>query len=138
MIRAQRRSFELPLRDHLIFAYTDLLQANPAYWSIACDYLRTCGAPGIGRMRAVLLRTSLDPGGEGEGDGEDARDDAMQVDADGEEDAAAIKRRVKGKGKGKERMIERINEVLQVCTRNRLEGELREICRVGPDGRAMW
>lgn len=53
--------FELPLRDYLLMSYADKLQANPRYWSIACDYLATCDeSQGKGRIRSIVRRVSCD------------------------------------------------------------------------------
>lgn len=42
-------------------SYADKLQANPRYWSIACDYLATCDeSQGKGRMRSIVRRVACD------------------------------------------------------------------------------
>ncbi len=103
--------FENALRDHFIFAYTELLQSTPAYWNITCDYLKTCGQEGIGRMQAVLLRTRLD-----DGVTEIEEGGGMQVDG------AAPSRL--------QRMVEKTNDILRVCAKNGLERQMKEICQV--------
>ena len=56
-------TYELPLRDYFVFQYTDmLLLGHEGYWEVACDYLSGCGAQGVGRIREILKRISLNIG----------------------------------------------------------------------------
>lgn len=112
LVEDDEEAFELPLRDYFVMSYTDVLQANPAYWSIACDYLERCGEPGIGRIKAIVRRVGLET-----------------FVSEGSEDQASQKS--KGKDSAAKRPdFGKIEEVLKVCTSNNLEEELKEICRV--------
>ena len=119
-------TYELPLRDYFVIQYTDmLLLGHEGYWEIACDYLSGCGAQGVGRIREVLRRVSLDLGTRlivPESNAVD-RDSIMDVG----ETAEPSQRDEQSMSE-----LETVNALLRVASDHGLEDERREICRVSP------
>jgi hypothetical protein len=115
-------TYELPLRDYFVIQYTDmLLLGHEGYWEIVCDYLSGCGAQGVGRIREILRRISLDLGSP-----------LPVIQADNNQDAVMDDGSVIGTLEGNTNSIddlETVNALLKVASDHGLEDERREICR---------
>ena len=104
----------LPLRDHFILSYTDLLLSDPALWRVVVDYLASCGATGRARMSAVLLSVPLDI------DEVPAPKEDAGMDVEGSEKENAQPGAV----------ASTVVDVLRVCAENGLDDEMRSVCKV--------
>lgn len=106
---------EQSLRDYFVLAYTDLLLSDPGMWRIVLDYLSTCGAEGLARIKHIILSVNLD--GESK---------TGAVDEDAEMDAGEAK-----ENEPPARSTQAVEEVLEVCASYGLDDEMRKICKVG-------
>lgn len=116
-------TYELPLRDYFVFQYTDmLLLGHEGYWEVACDYLSGCGAQGVGRIREILKRISLNIGNSPNfTQADDNEDTVMEV--------TSIIVPPGGTAESNDD-LETVNALLKVASDHGLEDERREICRV--------
>lgn len=117
-------TYELPLRDYFVIQYTDmLLLGHEGYWEIACDYLSGCGTQGVGRIREVLRRVSLNLGPKEIS--LQATDESQDAVMDGSGDVEPVKQDSEAMDS-----LARVTALLRVASDHGLEDERREICRV--------
>jgi hypothetical protein len=113
-------TFELPLRDHFVIQYADmLLFSNPEYWEMGCEYLSGCGLQGVGRIREIMRRVSL--GLDKKADKGKGRETINGDDMDLDEESTSASNWDR---------FETVNALLKIAADHGLEDERREICRV--------
>ncbi|WVW82930.1 hypothetical protein I302_104945 [Kwoniella bestiolae CBS 10118] len=126
LIPDDEERFEIPLRDHFLLEYTEILQNNPkysAFWRVICDYLNYAGQEGRNRLKSHIMRISISLDGDAQQAKKKHADGGMDVEQDGEDGTGML-------SKGIEEAVRLLDEVRAACGEFKLEEEFKVISQI--------